>query len=682
MARSTNSEEQTSKEEIAANLYKYAEMGSIYEVKFLTKKIRNRCQTDIDFVIKTFDEGSGELPLHAAARNGHVAILEDIICTIGNGYDLINVRTKAGYSALHLAALHGHKHVVEWLIKSDPPSAASACNLPDEASSNTPLHLAVLHGHKHVADLLVAAGASLTLRNDKNVMPLGCCKDPGMFQTLFSLLSNDDKRIEKEMSISIAAAVGCHPCKTIMHYAALHCTDERLINKLLLKALPNPPPDNQSSIQVSTQESNHERNKLCQRFLEQLDEEGNPFLHKAGKHMLKVVQKGLIEFEHQRKFTELLIANCGFYDALILNRPLFDASITLESIMKKLKPTIANYLLYEERGEELMKQGWTTSLPTYLALYLGKHEVFHFLMDSSLGFTLNQWDAQKKRTCLHWAVIHGRVDIVERLFICSHSCCKGKNKHTQEMVSCQKRYKIPSPSIKDGAGMTAFHIAFEQKNEAVMEILRGHKKFKEYEDKLLKDREVYVQGVHAILVAAALTAGVTFAGWLQVPSQEFDNVWMKIFWGANSPAFFLAVAAMGLCVRILLPTPTIYMGQIVSELDTGIRYIASTLLCSLVAVMVAFLAAGFAALKAEGVPQPAYNRITEATAIVGATGCVATFLYYVFQVILPYFPVLPRHHRLRPRRQHPKATAYSQLNLEGNGDIWKKNMLQLNPAQT
>ena len=304
-------------------------------------------------------------------------------------------------------------------------------------------------------------------------------------------------------------------------------------------------------------------------------------------------------------------------------------------------------------------------------------------MDSGLGLTMNQWDTEKRRTCLHWAVVQNRADIVERLFMFSSGCCKSKEQHRQEMmVNCEKRYKVPSPSMKDSAGMTAYQIAFEQENEEMMETLMGRREFKEYEDKLLKDREVYVQAVHAILVAAALTAGVTFAGWLQVPSNEFDNAWMKIFWGANSLAFFLAVAAMGLCVRILLPTPTIYMGQIVSELDTGIRYIASTLLCSLVAVMVAFIAAGFAALKAEGVPQPVYNRITGATTIIGAAGCAATFLYYVFQVILPYFPSLPRHHRLRPRRQHPKATAYAQLNLEQDGDIWKKNMLQLHPAQT
>ena len=554
-------------------------------------------------------------------------------------------------------------------------SGLSASILPDEGSYNRPLHLAVLHGHKEVAARLVEAGASLTLENDKNMMPLGLCKDPEMFQTLLSLLSNDDQRFENEMNKSIANG---YPCKTIMHYAALHCMDVSLIEKLLLKALPNPLSYNQSSIQGSNQarnqSSNQERNKSCKIFLEQVDEEGNPFLHKAGNPMLNVVFKGLIESEHKRKFTELLIANCGFYEAPILNRPLLDGLITLQSIMGKLELELRNYKSKEER-DELLEQGWTTSLPTYLALYLGKHEVFHFLMDSNLGLTLNQWDTQKKRTCLHWAVVHNRVDIVERLFICSFSCSKGKKKHREEMVNCERRYKVPSPSLKDGAGMTAFQIAFEQENEEMMETLRGRREFKEYEDKLLKDREVYVQAVHAILVAAALTAGVTFAGWLQVPSRELENAWMKTFWGANSMAFFLAVAAMGLCVRILLPTPTIYMGQIVSKLRTVITYTASTLLCSLATVMVAFIAGGFAALT-DAPNHRTVKKIMIATTVVGGVGCVATFLYYVYPVILPYFPGLPRHNHLR--RQHPKIPSYRQVRLL-DPLILEKNLLSCRP---
>ena len=535
------------------------------------------------------------------------------------------LRTRAGYSALHLAALHGNIDVVESLLSACP--GAADCNLPDEVSDNTPLHLAVQNGHKHVAARLVEAGASLTLLNDKNVMPLGLCKDPEMFRTLFSRI--DDRRIENEMEESRA---NLHPCKTILHYAALHCTDEALIKKLYLAAASTRPrylPGHQSSKEL----------------LEHVDEEGNPFLHKAGKHMLKVIFKGLIRKE--RDFTKLVVMNCGLYDAIMGNKRLFDALASQESTSDDQRNPIINLnsiekeLRYkldvrrsdaEKKEKQVLQQPWTNSLPTYLALYLGKHEVLNFLLDSRLGFTLNQPDAVEKRSCLHWAVVHNRVDIVDRLFICSLSCCKGK-KHKQEMVDCRMRFKKPSPSVVDGAGMTAFHIAFNQKNEVMMQTLRRQKEFNEYEDKLLKDREVYVQSVNAILVGAALIASITFAGWLQVPSHVFSSKEMFTFWITNSLSFLSAVGAMGWSIGILLLTPTVYIGQVVVELRRGIMYIAFFLVFSLMGAMIAFITAGFAAFEDQA-PQPKYKIVMGTAAGLGGLVCVAIGMYYVRQVKL------------------------------------------------
>ena len=535
------------------------------------------------------------------------------------------LRNRAGYSALHLAALHGNIDVVESLFSARP--AAADCNLPDEVSDNTPLHLAVQNGHKQVAARLVEAGASLTLLNDKNMMPLGLCKDPEMFRALFSRI--DDRRIENEMEESRA---NVHPCKTILHYAALHCTDEALIEKLYLAAASTRPiylPGHQSSKEL----------------LEHVDEEGNPFLHKAGKHMLKVIFKGLIRKE--RDFTKLVVMNCGLYDAIMGNRRLFDAQasqeatsddqrnpiINLKSIEKELRYKLdVRYSDAKEKEKQVLQQPWNDSLPTYLALYLGKHEVLNFLLDSRLGFTLNQSDAVEKRTCLHWAVLHNRVDIVDRLFICSLSCCKGKM-HKQEMVECRMRFKKPSPRVMDGAGMTAFHIAFNQKNEVMMQTLRRQKEFNEYEDKLLKDREVYVQSLNAILVGAALIASITFAGWLQVPSHVFGSSEMIIFWITNSLSFISAVAAMGWSIGILLLTPTIYIGQVVFELQRGIMYIACFLVFSLMGTIVAFTTAGFAA-SGDQAPQPEYKIVMGTVAGLGGLVCVAILTYYIRQVKL------------------------------------------------
>ena len=63
----------------------------------------------------------GELPLHVAVRKGHGLGVLGQICTKRNGEDLIHVRTKGGYSPLHLAALHGNIEALEWLVSKHPP---------------------------------------------------------------------------------------------------------------------------------------------------------------------------------------------------------------------------------------------------------------------------------------------------------------------------------------------------------------------------------------------------------------------------------------------------------------------------------------------------------------------------------------------------------------------------------
>ena len=54
------------------------------------------------------------------------------------------------------------------------------------------------------------------------------------------------------------------------------------------------------------------------------------------------------------------------------------------------------------------------SLPTYVALYADKVDVFHFLLETGL-LTENQCDDDHGRTCLHWALLHKRVDILMKL---------------------------------------------------------------------------------------------------------------------------------------------------------------------------------------------------------------------------------------------------------------------------
>lgn len=230
-----------------------------------------------------------------------------------------------------------------------------------------------------------------------------------------------------------------------------------------------------------------------------------------------------------------------FFDELVR---IGEVKISLHSIVTRLKAELPDPARIEDEPVALFAK----SLPTYLALYANKHQVFKFLLESNI-ISINQWDYRYKRTCLHWAVIHKRADIVEKLL----------NHRTAPRPNAQKVYHHahwrPSPSIQDVEGKTPLHLEFDHKNQEVKDALKASPAFRDYEEKLFKDREIYVQALNAILVCAALIASVTFAGWLQVPSDVFQMLSMKDFWASNSLSFYSAVAAMCITIAALLPTP-------------------------------------------------------------------------------------------------------------------------------
>mgnify|MGYP000709912585 FL=1 len=136
-----------------------------------------------------------------------------------------------------------------------------------------------------------------------------------------------------------------------------------------------------------------------------------------------------------------------------------------------------------------------------------------------------------------------------------------------------------------------------------MELLRGRPPFKEHEEKLFRDREVYVQALNSVLVGAALIGSVSFAGWLQLPSQTaFQTAQMKVFWVSNGVSFYSAVAAMCVAIAALLPTPNMYVVGIVNQLKLKLLLAVFFLAVSLVGVVMAFAGAGFAAAGAASSP--------------------------------------------------------------------------------
>lgn len=90
-----------------------------------------------------------------AAREGNVAMLDEFI---GAGYDLDTADEK-GYTALILAAYHGHREAVERLLEA----GADAC--AQDRRGNTALMGAIFKGELRIARRLLDADCSPDQRN-------------------------------------------------------------------------------------------------------------------------------------------------------------------------------------------------------------------------------------------------------------------------------------------------------------------------------------------------------------------------------------------------------------------------------------------------------------------------------------------------------------------------------------
>ena len=530
---------------------------------------------------------------------------------------------------LHRAAGNGDVAKLKSLLTSAPSSSSSSfINTQAGSKKNTPLHISILFRNKEITRLLIDSGACVTHLNADSAMPISYCNDRDIFATILSFVLNYRKNSDNNKNMENIWGVVDYKGRNILHYAAsIHgCDRADLISDLIFTTnsgddLIRKDEDGATFLDIAAREGNTA-------VLEALKKNMDSNIHNVNADTRKTLING-----HQVGVTALMHNHREFFDELL---GLGKVKITLENIWLNLQEVVGSSVAdraaensnsnVSSRGsgsgsaahyptiKELKKIG--ESLPTYVALYAEKDEVFRFLLEREV-VTETQWDDEKKRTCLHWAVVHKRADIVQKLI------CGVKFEHLR-----------PNPSIQDADGKTALHIAFEEKNHEVMEIMKGRASFKEYEDKLFRDREVYMQALNAVLVGSALIGSVTFAGWLQLPSDTFEVIEMKTFWGSNSVSFYSAVASMCVAIAAALPAPTKYVGAIVKQLGLALVMAAMLLAVSLTQVTMAFAGAGFAAsLTIPSIHQKKYyHSIMVVTTAVAACVCAITLLRFLVQL--------------------------------------------------
>ncbi|KAK3922522.1 Ankyrin repeat and sterile alpha motif domain-containing protein 1B, partial [Frankliniella fusca] len=120
-----------------------------------------------------------------------------------------NVQDSCGYTALHHAALNGHKDVVEMLLSHE-----ASCNVVDDKGSS-PLHLAAWTGNEEVVSLLLTHGPSVpnvNLLTRSAETPLHCAAQYGHSAVVSLLLDHgcdpSIRNAREESALDLAAQYG------------------------------------------------------------------------------------------------------------------------------------------------------------------------------------------------------------------------------------------------------------------------------------------------------------------------------------------------------------------------------------------------------------------------------------------------------------------------------------------
>ncbi|BFI16990.1 hypothetical protein MPTK1_6g02170 [Marchantia polymorpha subsp. ruderalis] len=225
-------------------------------------------------------------------------------------------------------------------------------------------------------------------------------------------------------------------------------------------------------------------------------------------------------------------------------------------------------------------------------------------------------------------------------------------KHT-EVVNWLRKESFGRLDEEDKLGRTPYELLLEvliasssPELKTCEASLRGEKTIINYIEKQYRDRQIHVDAGNTALVGAALIASVTFAGWLQPPLgyteyqqytfpdsnnpesfaavQQYSSV--EVFWVLNSLSFFFAVATVVCGARAVLPaSSTVFIAKEVRLIRNWLVTTSILLVISIICVLGAFGAAGFAGLP----PDSKYQTSMTITSLVGGSTC-AVFLFCYF----------------------------------------------------
>lgn len=569
--------------------------------------------------------------LHLAAQSGSLPIVQFLL---QNTNIDVNARSHPDlFTPLHMAANSGHEYVIGFLLQTlnhDIPFEGQIINrkvdlLARDSMGRTAFHYAAREGHQNVVRQLLRENCSIVgILDDDGLLAIHMAAQAGHVQVIrdlkrqpggvdstvrhrFTMKSYLKRNFKEKLNINVDTKFP-RPRQidsllwktegfTPLHFAARY-GHESVVRELLAD----------TGIQPNLELQDH------QGFF--------------SYDWMEVQNKG-------ENFLNCMVeASQGYKDAL-------KQASCVNKMTSKKRSKIARDIEEEKRAMEELEHAWDSGMRPQISM-----PILRWLMDadevniapedvdalSALSLALREssfWIA-KEILLLEPAIAldHRLGEIVKQ------QVSDASGKLDQEMVDFAKAL-VTNDKLAGASRLLRWMLQWAQREnenglvEAILErpdLKRG----------LYEDRQVYLDCANAILVGAALIAGVAFQGWLQPPlgysGGDYAAVHkgaVRMFWKFNNAAFFFSVATLIAGARGAVPVAD--NADIVVSVDKVKRAVAVAsmlLIMALVCVVGAFICAGKAVLP----PIHSDLHMMHTNAGLGAAVCALVLLWFLVAV--------------------------------------------------